>query len=76
VNKQNDHIEIFVPLLDEGTHVWRPTQALVIGEGLFKILATPDYDPDDELWEFPPGSVVRCEKRRGEAGEHLVAVKP
>jgi hypothetical protein len=76
VNKQNDHIEIFVALLGEGTDVWRPTQALVIGEGLVKILATPDYDPEDENWEFPPGSVARYEKRRGEAGEYLVAVKP
>jgi hypothetical protein len=25
-----------------------------------EILATPDYDPSLEEWEFPPGSKVKC----------------
>ena len=68
---------IYVKLLEEGTEVSRPTQALDLGNGLYRILATADYDPDDEVWEFPPGSIVRVEWRQGEgdSGKCLLAVK-
>jgi hypothetical protein len=69
-------VKLFVYLLAEGTDVWRPTEAVSVGDGLFKILPTPEYDPEDEVWEFPPGSVVRCETRQGDSGEYIVAVKP
>jgi len=59
---------IYVNLLDEGVAVVRPTQGLQLGVDEYEVLPTSDYDPDDELWEFPPGSVVRCirEERDGE----------
>ena len=69
-------VRIHVRLLDEGTEVSRPTEALNLGNGLFRILPSRDYDPEDESWEFPPGSIVRCEKRLGSSGEYLLAVKP
>jgi hypothetical protein len=68
-------VDILVRLLDEGTDVSRPTKALVLENGLFKILPTASYRADDENWEFPPGSVVRVEKRKDESGEYLLAVK-
>jgi len=68
-------IRIFVCLLNEGTEVSRPTDALDLGDGLYKLLPTTNYDPTDEIWEFPPGSVVRCEPRRGVSGEYLVSVR-
>jgi hypothetical protein len=66
-------LTIYVPLLNEGTSVVRPTQGVKLGENLFRVLPTQDYDPDDEEWEFPPGSVVECvlEDRNGQ--EVLVA---
>jgi hypothetical protein len=67
---------IYIRLLQEGTEVARPTQAVEIDNGLFKILATPDYDPHDEEREFLPGSVVRCESRQAPEGEYLLAVRP
>jgi hypothetical protein len=67
---------IYIRLLQEGTEVARPTQAVEIGNGLFKILATPDYDPYDEEWEFLPGSIVRCESRQAPEGEYRLAVEP
>ena len=70
------HVKIFVRLLDEGTEVSRPTEALDLGNGLLKLLPTPDYDPEDETWEFQPGSIVRGQKRHGRSGEHLLAVRP
>jgi hypothetical protein len=59
---------IYVSLLDEGTPVVRPTQAVWLQGDLYRLLATPNYNPDDEHWEFPPGSVVRgvVEVRDGE----------
>lgn len=67
---------IYVKLLEEGTDVWRPTEAKEIKEGLFLMLPTPDYRTCDEQWEFPPGSVVRGEKRVLSGDEVLVAISP
>jgi hypothetical protein len=68
--------KIFVRLLDEGTSVSRPVEALDLGNGLFKILPVANYDVLDELWEFPPNSTVRCEKRDDGSGGYLLAAKP
>jgi hypothetical protein len=56
----SDIEKIYVPLLDEGTHVIRPTLGEPLGGGLFRIMPTPSYDPEDEIWAFLPGSIVRC----------------
>ena len=56
-------VTIYIDLLEEGTPTIRPTQAIDLGEGLYKVLPTPDYDPGDEIWVFLPESIVRCEKR-------------
>jgi hypothetical protein len=63
---------IYVPLLDEGTDVWRPVEGMRLAENVYMVLGVV---PDDETWAFPPGSRVRCEPRRvqGEA-EQLVAM--
>jgi hypothetical protein len=62
-------IEIYIPLLDEGTDVSRPTEATIVGPGEFLVLPTPDYDPELEHWEFPPGSVVQCVRKQGFDGD-------
>jgi hypothetical protein len=42
---------------------------------MVQLLATDDYDPEIEDWEFKPGSVVRIEKRRFQSGkEEFLAV--
>jgi len=68
--------EIYVRLLNEGTEVSRPTRALDIGSGLFRLPPTPGYDPEDEEWEFRPGDLVRAEERESEEGHYLLAVRP
>lgn len=55
-------VTITMQLLDEGTPTARPVQAVPLGNGLYKVQPTPNYDPETETWEFPPGSVVRCER--------------
>jgi hypothetical protein len=69
-------VEIHIRLLHEGTECSRPTQALDLGNGLFKVLPTSNYDPEDEVWEFPPDSIVRSQVRRAEGKEFLLAVAP
>jgi len=67
-------IPIYVRLLDEGTECSRPTQAERIGNDLFKLLPTPDYNSEDEHWEFPPGSIVRAVTVPGK--KYLLAARP
>lgn len=68
-------VEIYVQLLEEGTPTVRGTQAIPLPNGVYKLLPTPDYDPQDEIWEFLPGSIVQCEARDNWGKEILLAVK-
>ena len=65
---------IYVRLMGEGTVVFRPTKAEPIGPGTVRLLVPDNYDPDDEDWEFKPGSVVRVEQRTLEGVEAYVAI--
>ena len=53
-------IQVYVPLLNEGTEVLRPTTGVFIGPDVVRLEANGEYDPAAEEWEFPPGSEVRC----------------
>lgn len=66
---------IYVALLDEGTNVWRPVPARRLDDSTYEVLRPTDYDPEDETWEFPPGSVVQCAPRQVSGGERLTAVR-
>ena len=69
-------VTIYIPLLEEGTAVSRPTEAIDMGMGLYKVLPTPDYDgdPDNEIWEFVPGTIVRVVREKYEGKVYLLAV--
>jgi len=64
---------IYVRLLDEGTDVFRPVSAKSLGGDMYELITPHDYDPEDEQWEFKPGSRVRAMVRQGNDGEYLVA---
>src|SRR5262245_51257477 len=66
---------IYVRLLDEGTDAWRPTVGRRVGPMTFEVLPTPKYDPEDEKWEFTPGTIVKGQYRRMEGGVWLLAVR-
>ena len=53
-------IPLHIPLVNEGTDVLRPTTGISVAPDVVRVQATDDYDPDTEVWEFPPGSEVRC----------------
>lgn len=68
---------VYVPLLDEGIDVWRPVKAEHVEADLYQLTESP---PDDEVWPFAAGDVVRCELRElgGDGGQRervLVAYK-
>ncbi len=67
-------VQIYVNLLDKGAPCSRPTQALALGDGLFELLPTEDYSPDDEHWEILPGSIVRGMEADRDGERYLSAV--
>jgi hypothetical protein len=65
-------VEVFVTLLEEGTDTIRPTKATVIRDGVYQLLASTDYDPEDEIWEFLPGTVVECKETYTDTGRPIL----
>jgi hypothetical protein len=62
---------IFVALMDEGTDVWRPVEAERISDDRYLLVGV--CDTEDEVWQFSPGSVVRCEVHKFAGGESGLA---
>lgn len=65
-------ITVYLNLLEEGTPTWRPTEAVDLGNGLYKLLPTDNYDPEDEIWEFLPGSIVKIKSAKTDEGEEVL----
>lgn len=59
-----------MPLLEEGTRVWRPVSCRSLGGELFVVDAQPI--PATEQWMFVPGQVIRSEARQFSSGEVLL----
>ena len=68
-------VTIYIPILNEGTTVARPTRGVKLSENVYRVLPTQDYDPNDEEWEFPPESIVECHLEKRSGHEVLVATK-
>lgn len=66
---------VYVRLLNEGTVVLRPTLGKKIFGSVFLLIEPVDYDPEDEEWEFLPGSTVNCEYQKQKNGENLLVAK-
>ena len=62
-------VTIFMPLLDEDVEVWRPVEAQSLTNGTYCIMG---HVPEDELWAFPPGTLVRCEWKTFSGGERVL----
>lgn len=68
-------VQIYVALLDEGTDVWRPVDALSVDRNIYTIVSK-NRDPDVEHWQFQTGDLVRCELKIFSGGSRgLVAVE-
>lgn len=68
-----ERVQLFVALRNEGIDVLRPTTGVFVASDVVRIEAPDDYDPDDEEWEFPPGSEVRCVAELRSGRQILVA---
>jgi hypothetical protein len=62
---------IYMYLPHESVDVWSPIQAEDLGDSHYRVLGPV---PNDEIWEFHPGLVVRAELKRLSGGHTLVAV--
>jgi hypothetical protein len=72
--KAGESTTIYVGLLDEGVEVWRPVEAELVRDGLYRIVGTKT-DPT-EHWAFATGQIVRCMDRQLADGVRgLVAVE-
>lgn len=67
--------EILVRLLNEGTDVYKKAKGLCINPRTFILLKPNDYDPDDEDWEYKPGSIIECVIEEHGGKEYMVAAK-
>jgi len=65
---------VYVRLLGEGVHVYRPVPASPIASNIYAIGGYDIYDPEDEEWEFPPGTHVVVEEQILEGEPVLVAI--
>jgi len=68
----DQQITVYVYLPDEAVDVWRPVKGTVLGPDIVRI---DDIVPEDEIWEFLPGEIVRVRERRLSDGVHLVAIE-
>jgi hypothetical protein len=67
-----EYLTIHVRLLNRD-NVWLPVRGVPV-DFAFELIAPDEVAPDTELWEFPPGSHVRCEMRELDGRDVVVAV--
>ncbi len=62
---------IYISLKNEGTEVWRPVEAIDLGDGTFRVDGSV---PEDETWKFQPGETVRVREMMLSGAKVLVAM--
>ena len=66
---------IYIQLLEEGTKVYRPVPSLQIEDNLYEVGGFEIYDPEDEVWEFTPGTYVLVVEKNLDGENVLVAIQ-
>jgi hypothetical protein len=56
-------VTIYMPMLDEGTVVYRPVSAETSAGLIYRILPPENGMPEGENWRFAPGTFVKCERQ-------------
>jgi hypothetical protein len=57
---------IYIPLLNEGTDVWKPVSAERMSDGTFRVCGPI---PDEEQWAYQPGGRVVVRDRAFSGGQ-------
>ena len=65
-------VGVYVNLVGEGLNLMRSVKAEHVGRNYYRITESM---PEGETWEYRPGQIVRCEKRKLSTGKGLVAVE-
>ena len=65
---------IYIKLLNEGTEVYRPVISEKLNDNVYEVGGAEIYNPNDETWEFQPGSHVIVKHQQLQSGKFLVAV--
>jgi hypothetical protein len=55
-----DKYLLLIPLLEEGTEVYRIAEGEKISDLVFEVLMPDVYKSNSEIWEFAPGTTVIC----------------
>lgn len=63
---------VHVRLLDEAVDVWRPAEAIALGDNIYRLAL--QAVPDDETWEFAPGEEVVTGRRGSGTDTFVVAL--
>lgn len=66
---------IYIQLLEEGTKVYRPVPAIEIENNIYEVQGFEIYDPEDEVWEFLPGTCVLVKEQILDGNNVLIAIK-
>ncbi len=67
-------VVIQMPLLNEGTDVWRSVEVTPLYGAVYRVEGSQSYD---EEWAYPPGTLVECKWKKFSDGEHkLIAAGP
>lgn len=65
---------IYIKLLGEGTVAYRPVRAIKVDKNIYLLKGEEIFDPDDEEWEFYPGTKVKVDRKILEGKKVLVAM--
>ncbi|MDT9600014.1 hypothetical protein [Sphingosinicella rhizophila] len=63
-------VTIYMPVLNEGTTVWRPVEASPHAYETYRVEGEME---EDEMWAFAPGTFVRCEWKTFSGGERRLS---
>lgn len=71
-----EKIKVFVELLDEGSDTSMGAYAVPAENGLFRLLAPEDYNPELDLLAFAPGSLVKLKKAMWRGETYMAVCHP
>lgn len=64
-------VNIMIPMTIDGVEQWRAVGSEWRADDSYEIIGPM---PADEIWCYPPDTIVRCETRKDEDGDGLYAV--
>lgn len=73
-----NRIILYMPLLNEGTNVYRPVLASTLEKDVYQIEGSVEGMSPEQLgeeWLYPIGSIVKCEKINEDGESYLRVIQ-